>query len=38
MDTATREQWEQLGSAHGNARDEALSALLALTEQPVDWA
>jgi hypothetical protein len=38
MDTATRAQWEQLRSADGKARYEALSALLAVTEQPVDWA
>lgn len=38
MDTATRDQWEQLRSPDGAARYAALSALLAATEQPVDWA
>lgn len=38
MDTTTRAQWEQLRSPDGSARYAALSALLAATEQPVDWA
>lgn len=38
MDTTTREKWEQLRSPDGSARSEALSAPLAATEQPVDWA
>lgn len=38
MDTTTLALWEQLRSPDGNARYEALSALLAATEQRVDWA
>jgi hypothetical protein len=38
MDTTTRAQWEQLRSRDGDERYAALSALLAATERPVDWA
>ncbi|HMQ33943.1 MAG TPA: hypothetical protein PKD53_24640 [Chloroflexaceae bacterium] len=31
-------RWEQLRAEDGAARQEALAALLAATEQPVDWA
>jgi hypothetical protein len=38
VNTATQIRWEQLRSQDGAVRSAALSALLAATEQPVDWA
>lgn len=38
MDTSTRTLFEQLLTADGSARYEALNEMLALTDEPVDWA
>lgn len=37
MDSSTRTSWEHLGSPDGDLRFAALNALLAATDQPVDW-
>lgn len=37
MDSTTAMHWEQLRSENGAVRLEALNAMLAATEQPVDW-
>lgn len=38
MDSITAVRWEQLRAEDGAVRLEALNAVLAATEQPVDWA
>ena len=38
MDAITRTHYDNLSAADGTVRYEAYNAILAATEQPVDWA